>query len=493
MEADILCQLDIIWLLGDYHKWFDVIRREVILAKLDAVGVPSEYSRLVAAIYADQKCRHATFCGVSTGRVRGPAGLAQGLPGSTLWSLLAQDPAWVMIANELHRPGGAAEAYGIRAPPRGWSDDHIFALANEAGLRDLLAVFGAACEDLGISCKPEALRLYLRRKLDSGETPPTLRAWNPQSGAFTSYTATILEDTVPTRQLGVPRGPRAGSTEYRRRIQDKLDIGMASLQGLHLTWDELGLAARALLGGAANFAPLDSELPLPWLHQLDDRLADMARRTLHLGRASRLHFTLPPAQGGLDLPSAVVEFGLVPWARELIVELNDATSWGALARNMLDHEIAAVQTGVRSPAHVAERLRSTHIVRLAGALAGYGFSYETSHTKHTAEPWTCWQSDSYKAAGFPPDIKDRASTTAQLNQHNRGMHNAMRRGRPSPWGPPSTLLCWHASPACDHTDLGTPSTTTAPPRNRGGTYCLKYSRRSLTCQPAPDKPAPHVH
>ena len=124
---------------------------------------------------------------------------------------------------------------------------------------------------------------------------------------------------------------------------------MANLQGPHLAWDELGLAARALLGGVANFAPLDSELPLPWLRQLDDRLADTARRSLHSSRASRLHFTLPPAQGGLDLPSAVVEFGLVPWARELIVELNDATCWGTLARNMLDHEIAALQTGVRPP------------------------------------------------------------------------------------------------------------------------------------------------
>ena len=107
VEADILCQLGIIWLLGDYHKWFDVIRREVVLAKLDAVGVPSEYSRLIAEIYANQKCRQATFYGLSTGRRRGPAGLAQGLPGNTLWTLLAQDPAWVLFADALDRPGGA--------------------------------------------------------------------------------------------------------------------------------------------------------------------------------------------------------------------------------------------------------------------------------------------------------------------------------------------------------------------------------------------------
>ena len=169
MEADDLAELNIVWLLGDYHKWFDVIRREIVLAKLDAVGTPAELSRMLAAIYEEQKCRQVKYYGLSRGRVRGPAGFAQGLPGSTLWSLLAQDPLWVLIAAELDRPGGAAEAYGIRAPPRGWSDDHIFALANEDGLRDLMAVFGAACEDLGISCKPDALRLYLRRALRPNE------------------------------------------------------------------------------------------------------------------------------------------------------------------------------------------------------------------------------------------------------------------------------------------------------------------------------------
>ena len=40
MEADLLLDLRIRWLLGDYHKWFDVIRREVVQAKLDAVGAP---------------------------------------------------------------------------------------------------------------------------------------------------------------------------------------------------------------------------------------------------------------------------------------------------------------------------------------------------------------------------------------------------------------------------------------------------------------------
>ena len=92
MEADILGQLNIVWLLEDYHRWLGVIRREIVLATSDAVGTPAKPSRFLARIYEDQKCRQATYFGPSRGRVRGPTGFAQGLPGSTLWSLLAQDP-----------------------------------------------------------------------------------------------------------------------------------------------------------------------------------------------------------------------------------------------------------------------------------------------------------------------------------------------------------------------------------------------------------------
>ena len=96
-----------------------------------------------------------------------------------------------------------------------------------------------------------------------------------------------------------------------------------------------------------------------------------------------INYTLSPEQGGLDLPSAVVEFGLVPWARELIVELNDDTKWGALARSMLDHEIAAVQAGIRPPTEAATRLHNTHIARIAAALAGHGFFIrDLAHKTH---------------------------------------------------------------------------------------------------------------
>ena len=47
MEADVLCDLAAIWLLGGHRKWFDIIRRDVVSAKLDALGVAAEVSRLV--------------------------------------------------------------------------------------------------------------------------------------------------------------------------------------------------------------------------------------------------------------------------------------------------------------------------------------------------------------------------------------------------------------------------------------------------------------
>ena len=74
MEADVLCDLGVIWLLGDFHKWFDIIRRDVVSAKLDALGVPAEVSRVVLTIYHNQRCRQATAHGLSTGRLRGPTG-----------------------------------------------------------------------------------------------------------------------------------------------------------------------------------------------------------------------------------------------------------------------------------------------------------------------------------------------------------------------------------------------------------------------------------
>ena len=51
MEADSMCDWGLIWLLGDYHKWFDVVRREFIQAKLDALGVAPAISRLISSMY----------------------------------------------------------------------------------------------------------------------------------------------------------------------------------------------------------------------------------------------------------------------------------------------------------------------------------------------------------------------------------------------------------------------------------------------------------
>ena len=50
---------------------------------------------------------------------------------------------------------------------------------------------------------------------------------------------------------------------------------------------------------------------------------------------------------------------------------------------MLDHENTAVQTGARPPTEAAKRLRNTHIVRVAAALAGYGFFIrDLAHKTH---------------------------------------------------------------------------------------------------------------
>ena len=167
--------------------------------------------------------------------------------------------------------------------------------------------------------------MFLRRPLQPAEAPPGLRAWNPFTGAPEEFPATVLTDHDDTKQLGVHRGPRASTARYCTKVQEKLNFGLTLLSSAHLSWDEIGPAARAFLGGAANYAPLDSELPLEWLHQFDVRLGELPRRALHLGRPSRCQYYLPPHQGGLDLPCAVLEFGLIPWTRELLVELNDPT------------------------------------------------------------------------------------------------------------------------------------------------------------------------
>ena len=192
-----------------------------------------------------------------------------------------------------------------------------------------------------------------------------------------------LADDQPTRQLGVPRPPLARSNSYQLRVQEKINVGLAVLAGMRLEWDEIGPAVRALLGGTANYSPLDSELPLPWLHALDVRIADLLRRSLHLGRAARTSFYLPPRMGGFDTPCAVLEFGLIPWARELAVQMSNASEWGQLARALVDTEVEAVVRNPPTAPTVATRLSKTHIQRLSSALGGYGFFFrDLAHKTH---------------------------------------------------------------------------------------------------------------
>ena len=65
MEADVLFLLAIKWLHGDYHKWFDIIRREFLDAKLEAIGVPHAVGVMITHLYTSQICRIATAYGLS--------------------------------------------------------------------------------------------------------------------------------------------------------------------------------------------------------------------------------------------------------------------------------------------------------------------------------------------------------------------------------------------------------------------------------------------
>ena len=119
-------------------------------------------------------------------------------------------------------------------------------------------------------------------------------------------------------------------------VKRRLDLGLASLSNFRLTWEELGPAQRALLGGVALFAPLDSELDLEWLHGLDIRMAAHCRRALKLGISTRTNFYLRTHSGGYAQPCAVRDFGIIPWCRELLVELSDPGTWGCVSRGLWD-------------------------------------------------------------------------------------------------------------------------------------------------------------
>ena len=139
----------------------------------------------------------------------------------------------------------------------------------------------------------------------------------------------------------------------------------------------MGPSTRAFLGGTANYAPLDAELDAEWLHKLDVRLARLPRQSLHMGMASRLFHYLPPRAGGLDLPCAVIDYGILPRVRELLLELNDPGSWGKLARALWDHTRIPVEgidwaTDPDAVTRAATDASRSHIGRCCAMLGGYG-------------------------------------------------------------------------------------------------------------------------
>ena len=120
-----------------------------------------------------------------------------------------------------------------------------------------------------------------------------MRAWDPFQGRPVAVAPTVTPDSSSILHLWVPRAPAGGASSYRDRVQRKLELGVPTVQGFQLKWDEVGPVAHAFLGGAANYAPLDSELPPAWLHQLDIKIGALPRWSLRLGRSTRLNVYLP--------------------------------------------------------------------------------------------------------------------------------------------------------------------------------------------------------
>ena len=205
----------------------------------------------------------------------------------------------------------------------------------------------------------------------------------------------LLGDMCSTRQLGVPRDPRSGPQPYREVVMRRLDLGLTSLSSFRLSWEELGPAMRALIGGVALFAPLDSELEFDWLRGFDIKMAELCRQELRLGISARAPLYLPARYAGYPQPSAVRDCAIIPWCRELLVELNDPGSWGRVTRGLWDsllapaiargrRPLAPAEQGVRPdgpPALAAAPPARDLVGRLFRKLAGYGVFIRDLHYK----------------------------------------------------------------------------------------------------------------
>ena len=84
---------------------------------------------------------------------------------------------------------------------------------------------------------------------------------------------TVLPNTASTRLLGIRRSTVHGTKKHTAAVQARLNRGLATLSSYNLNWEELGLAARVLRGGTANYAPPGFRAPLglvtPLRHPLD--------------------------------------------------------------------------------------------------------------------------------------------------------------------------------------------------------------------------------
>ena len=321
---------------GDHHKWFDVLRREVIAAKLDACGADVQTCLFVEAYCADQLCSSTSSHGPTPGRPRGAAGIPQGGGLSPPASKLAQDPAQRLIDDELEAGAGLV-VLGERVPAGAYSDDWLWFLAGdtaaevEASRRRVSLVAGLAWSALGIPTKPTALLAS-----PPPAVPLYLRFWDFAAGTVGQAPFRSWSDGA-RRLLGVSRfrdGSRAPQTAHLSAV---LSRGLSALARRTPSWEELPTALQLCVISKAVFAPLDHSLTVAALRSHDLQVANMARRALGVHKkVSRHLFHSPATAGGLGLPLVSAEVALIAPARELQHELLRPGPAGDLARALWD-------------------------------------------------------------------------------------------------------------------------------------------------------------
>ena len=153
-------------------------------------------------------------------------------------------------------------------------------------------------------------------------------------------------------------------------------------------------------------------------------MASLCRRALGLGTSARPPLYLPSFCGGYAQACAVRDFALIPWCRELLVELNDPGAWRRVTRALWDSLLApgiARGRGLSArvthtpfpygppdlraalPIRDSDRVLHTHVGRLCRKLAGYGiFIRDLHHKTHSRLMDLLAEALLSQAAALPP-------------------------------------------------------------------------------------------